>query len=389
MPILSYITKNLQGPVTSNSLYHKLLKNTIFFFINLIYNKNGDKMTINFKYFDKDYSIDLNNNVIFFGQDSNFKNSFFNYLKECLINQKNNILINGNKINSNDYNIIYIDEESDFNNEFKFSKTNTLKNMIYDEAIKKINGEKLIDYTNKIFDVIDEKVNNLLDRKINKNFTNNVNFEIEIPDINTIIDKFTNIYIDNILINSKDISKSLKRKLLYQLYFLDIKNNNDKNNIIIIKNFDVYLNSNEIINLLNTINKLSNENCHFIISSSSNIFEYISLEKFNVYKITNRIIPLNRIKEAIKINILKKEYFGEVDFETYYNENENLLSYDEINLINQKLLNLYPIFIGKILNANEIDITLNKPKNIICDYIVCKNEEEKELFIEIFKQFID
>lgn len=346
-------------------------------------------MIINFKSKNSEYLINIQENCIFFGQDSMFKNNFFNDLKDSLLGKGNNILIDGNKYNLDEYNIIYIDEESDFNNEFKFNKTNTLKNMIYDEAIKKINGEKLIDYTNKIFDVIDEKVNNLLDRKINKNFTSNINFEIEIPDINTIIDKFTNIYIDNILINSKAISKSLKRKLLYQLYFLDIKNNCDKSNIIIIKNFDVYLNSNEIIDILNIINKLSNDNCHFIISSSSNIFEYISLEKFNVYKITNKIISIDKIEEAIKINMLKRNYHSNDNFEDYYTKNEHLLLNDEIKVIKNKIFNLYPIYMSKILNATQIAITLNKPKNITCDYIVCKDEYEKELFIEISKQFID
>ena len=346
-------------------------------------------MTINFKNNNTDYVINVKENVIFFGQNSTFKNNFFNNLKDSFINKKENILIDGNKYNPDDYNIIYIDEESDFNNEFKFTKTNTLKSLIYDEVIKKINGDKLIEYTNKIFDVIDEKINNNLDKKINKNFTNSINFKIEIPDINIIIDKFTNIYIDNILINSKKISKSLKRKLLYQLYFLDIKNNHNKNNIIIIKNFDVYLDSNEIIDLLNTINKISNNNCHFIISSSSNIFEYISLKKFTVYKITNKIIPLDKIEKAIKINLLKKEYSGNDDFENYYIKNEYLLLPEEVKSIKNKIFDLYSIYISKILNATKIVITLNKPKNITCDYIVCKNKDEKDLFLEISKQFID
>ena len=338
-------------------------------------------MTINFKNNNTDYVINVKENVIFFGQNSTFKNDFFNNLKDSFINKKENILIDGNKYNPDDYNIIYIDEESDFNNEFKFTKTNTLKSLVYDEVIKKINGDKLIEYTNKIFDVIDEKINNNLDKKINKNFTNSINFKIEIPDIN--------IYIDNILINSKKISKSLKRKLLYQLYFLDIKNNHNKNNIIIIKNFDVYLDSNEIIDLLNTINKISNNNCHFIISSSSNIFEYISLKKFTVYKITNKIIPLDKIEKAIKINLLKKEYSGNDDFENYYIKNEYLLLPEEVKSIKNKIFDLYSIYISKILNATKIVITLNKPKNITCDYIVCKNKDEKDLFLEISKQFID
>ena len=64
------------------------------------------------------------------------------------------------------------------------------------------------------------------------------------------------------LLTDNKISKSMKRKLLYQLYFLDIKKLSNKPTIVIINNFDVYLNSEEIIKLLNDINSLTNDNCH-------------------------------------------------------------------------------------------------------------------------------
>ncbi len=346
-------------------------------------------MEITLKNNNNDYLITLERNTILFGQNSAFKTNFINNLLDGFNNKKKNILINGNKFEPKDYNVICIDEEKDFTNEFKFTKTNTLKQLIYKDIINKINGDKLISYTNEIFDVIDEKVNHLLDRKINKNNDNNISFEIEIPDINSIIDKFTNIYIDNILINSSEITKSTKRKLLYQLYFLDIKNNSDKTNIIIINNFDVYLNSNEVISLLNTINKLSNDNCHFILTSSTNIFEYISLDKFSVYKVTNKLLSLNKINEAIKIYLLKKEYIDNIDFDKYYLENEKLILEEDINRIKFKILNNYPHLISKILNSTNIKITLIKPKNITCEYIICENKNIQKLFWEICNQFID
>lgn len=346
-------------------------------------------MIINFKNNNCEYVINAKENIIFFGQDSIYKNNFINNLKDSLLNKKNNILIDGNIYNPKDYNIIYIDEESDFNNEFKFTKTNTLKKLIYDEIINKINGDKLIKYTNEVFDVIDKKVNSMLDKKINKTSDNSINFEIEIPNINTIIDKFTNIYIDNILINSNDITKSTKRKLLYQLYFLDIKKNSDKQNIVLIKNFDAYLNSNETIELLNTINKLSNNNCHFILSSSSNIFEYVPLNNFYIYKITNKLISFKKIDKAIKTYLLKKEYNNEINFDEFYIKNEHLILKEEIDLIKKQLFNLNSVYISKILNTSKILITLNKPKKITCDYIVCRNKEERNLFLEISKEFID
>ena len=99
----------------------------------------------------------------------------------------------------------------------------------------------------------------------------------------------------------------MKRKLLYQLYFLDIKKLDDKPTIVIINNFDVYLNTNEIINLLNTIDNLSNDNCHFILSSCNNIFEYLNIEKYNIYKVSDKIINFNIIDEAIKTYLLRNE----------------------------------------------------------------------------------
>ena len=157
--------------------------------------------------------LNLDKNIIFFGKNSNYKNKVINNIDDCLLGKSKNILINGNTYNSKDFNIISINEENDFTNEFKFTKSNTLKQLIYNEVINKINEDKIIKYTNEIFDVIDEKVNNLLDRKINKKSDNNISFQIEIPDVNSIIDKFTNIYIDDVLLNDSSISKSMKRKL--------------------------------------------------------------------------------------------------------------------------------------------------------------------------------
>ncbi len=346
-------------------------------------------MKITFKDNSNEYYINLDKNIIFFGNNSTFKNNFINNLVDSLNNKKPNILINGNKINKEDYNIIYINEDNDFTNEFKFTKTNTLKQLIYNDIIKKINEDKLINYANEIFDIIDNKVNNLLNKKINKNIDNNISFEIEIPNLNEIIDKFTNIYIDNVLISNNSITKSMKRRLLYQLYFLDIENNNDKINIIIIDNFDVYLNANEIISLLNTINKISNNNCHFILTSNRNILEYITLDNFSIYILKNKLISLDIINEAIKIYLLKKEYKEEQTFNEFYLENESLITEEEINKIKNIIFNKYPHLLSKILNSNSIKVCLSKPQNITSEYIICENEEIKKLFLEICNKLID
>lgn len=337
--------------------------------------------------------LNLENNILFIGKNNLFKSKLLNNLNNGFIGKNKNMMINGNKINSQEYNIIHINEDNDFLSEFKFTKNNPLKQMIYNAVIEKVNQEKMINYTNEIFDIIDNRVNKLLDRKVNKDIENNLSFQIEVPDINSIIDKFTNIYIDDLLLDNKEITKSMKRKLLYQLYFWEIELNKDKNNIIIIDNFDVYLNSDEIIDILSKINKHSNINCHFILTTSNNIFEYLDLKLFHIYKLNNNVIPFKNIDFAIKNYIIKREYYKlknkNIKYENFYLENESLIQGEEITNIKEKILNKYPAVIGKILNCSSIKFVLNKPKIITSEYVICDNKELQNLFFEISLKFID
>ena len=340
----------------------------------------------------KEVKFNLNNNVMFFGKNTTNKNKFISELTNKLLKNSKGLAINGKQFDSNDYNIINIDENTDFSSEFKFTKNNTLKQLIYDDIEKEIDEKKIIDCTNEIFDVIDDKVNSLLNRKINKKSDNNISFQIEIPNMYSIIDKFTNIYIDDILLSDKEISKSMKRKLLYQLYFLDIKSLVEKPTIVIINNFDVYLNSDEIISVLNSINNLSNDNCHFIISSCNNIFEYLDINNFSVYKISNEIISINKIDKAIKNFLIKEEYNQKninTSFDEFYSNNEGLISNTEVNKIKENIFTRMPSAFGKILNSDNIKIMTTKPKNIVSEYIICANKKDKKLFEEIVQEFID
>jgi hypothetical protein len=399
MYFLLYITKNSQGPVTSNQLYHYLKNNTRTNFVEILryicYNFiiGWCKMEIVLKSIEnKEVLLNLDKNILFIGKNSLNKTKLLNDLTNVFKGKNKTALINGNKVDTTNYNLINIEEENDFLSEFKFTKNNTLKQMIYKDVIEKINEEKMINYTNEIFDIIDNKVNKLLDRKINKNNDNNLSFQIEVPDINSIIDKFTNIYIDDLLLDDIEITKSMKRKLLYQLYFWEIELNKDKKNIIIIDNFDVYLSPNEIIEILTKINKLSNENCHFILTTSNNIFEYIDTTLFNIYKVNNNIISFNKLEEGIKEYIIKKEFNKtntNTNYEKFYIENENLITQKEIKDIETKLINKYPSIIGKILNCTTIKFVSSKPKNITSEYIICENKGLQNLFFEISLKFID
>ncbi len=320
--------------------------------------------------------IKLEKNAILFGKNNEIKAKFINDLNNALQGKSNNLIINGRKNAIKDYKIITMGEETDFEKEFKFTKNNILKQLIYNDEISKINEKKLIKYANELFDSIDIKINNLIDRKINKHSNDALRMDIEITNINSIIDKFTNIYIDNKLINDSSVSKAMKRKLLYQLYFLDVKNNPEQNYIILLNNFDAYLSIDETVELLNTIEKLSNINCNFILTTSNDIFEYINHDMFNIYKIGNNIYSLDIIDEGIEDYL--REGIG-----------ENIpITLQEILDIKNRIFNSYSYVISKILNSNELYFLLNKPKRIKKNYVIC-NRDDKQLFEKIYQKFID
>lgn len=350
----------------------------------------GIRMELILNYDNNTYNLNLERNIIIFGKNNVYKNKFFNELSTSLIKGKKNISIDGKSIDQDNFNIIDINEETDFCHEFKFTKNNALRQLIYNDVSERINGKRMINYANEIFDIIDQKINKLLEKNINKKNENNITFEIEIPDINSIIGRFTNIYIDDILLTDNTVSKSMKRLLLYRLYFLEIKKNSDKQTIVIINNFDAYLNADETIHILNEINSLSSDRCHFILNSCNNIFEYLNLRYYNVYKITNELISLDKIDTAIKTFLIKREYKNRNEnFYEFYNNNEHLICEDEIKNIKSNLFNYKPHIIGKILNSDSIKLYFSKPNNINQEFIILENTEEKILYEEICSKFID
>ena len=344
-------------------------------------------MEISFKSSICNYTLCINENAIIFGKNDLYKKKMLNKLEHALTKCNDFVRIDGQKFKKSEYEVIVISEDNDFESEFKFTKNNSLKQLIYADIVAKLNEEKIINYTNEIFDAIDEKINGLIDKKINKNNNSNLSLKIEIPDVNSIIDKFTNIYIDDVLLSESSIPKAKKRMLLYELYLYDIKKiKNEKKVIVIIENFDVYLNNQETIAFLKKVSSVSDDNCHFILTSSNNILEFINTDKFNIYTTFNQLISLKVLEVGIKNYLINNQIVNEGN---EFMDIESLISDDEINNIKQRIFNLRPDVISKMLNNDDIKFVLKKPKNIENTYILCSNLKELELFKEIYKVLIE
>ena len=107
--------------------------------------------------------LKLDKNAILFGKNGEQKANFINELIMALQGKNNNLLIDGRKKALQDYKVIILNEETDLEKEFKFTKNNTLKQLIYNDEVAKINEQKMLKCTNELFNSIDLRINKLLD----------------------------------------------------------------------------------------------------------------------------------------------------------------------------------------------------------------------------------
>lgn len=305
----------------------------------------------------------------FLGGNQSGKTCILELLKERFEAQNKDFLVEGVQISKNEYNVIYFDDSTDFSNEFKFTKNNNFRKLIYDNILKELDEDNILEKVNNIFDKIDNEVNNYLDIKINSKSDNNIKFDIEINNINDIVDKFTNIYIDNYILNEDNIPRSTKRKLIYELLLLKL-DSSDKTNIVIIDNFDLYLDYNNTRKIIKLIEKYSIENkdTHFFLSSSNNIYELIKDKSTIFHIVNNRITRINNIKLIIEEALIRKDFVKNSNvknnFEEYKSKN-SILYIDEIDNKYNEIIKNQQYNIGKLYVNNKIDIA---------NIINCENE---------------
>lgn len=275
-----------------------------------------------------------------------------------------NFYINGNKVYKSDYKVIYIGDYNNFATDFKLTKANQFKKIIYEEIIDKIDTDNLFEKVNNIFSLINNKVNKLLD--IDKNLNEfNLKLNIQFDNLDKVIEKFTNIYIDEYLLDENKTPRSTLRRLLYNLVMYDISKNNE-NVVVIIDDVD---NSLDEMELKKIVEKLENdkeyEKITFICSTCRNIYSYIK-NKSNIYKCKNKLISnINSIDNCIKHSIILNEYNrneSKEDFNVFFEENEHLINDEDINYFNKSVFPFLENTIGLLYCCDNIEFTLNLTK---------------------------
>lgn len=321
----------------------------------------------------KDYGAEFDNILVINGSNKSGKTHLLKEIEKGLNGELEDFYVNNNRVFKGDYNTIYIGDYNNFATDFKLTKTNIFKKLIYDDVLNAINSVDMLTKVNTIFDTIDQKINDSIQ---NNELLSNIKFNINIDSIDKIIEKFTEIYIEEYLLDDKITPRSILRKLLINLSLYQAKKNNLDNVVILIDDIDTSLDEKEIYNLIKQLEKETN--IYFILTSSRNIYSYFT-NKDNIYKIfNNRLNNITNLEGSIKETIIMNEYIktsNKDNFESFYEENEYLINEIDINYFKTNVLPTLTYQIG-LLYSNEFT-------NEEFDYIITTSNEVHKLFLKI------
>lgn len=347
-------------------------------------------MNIALKNDDKELFIQNNGIVYLFGQNQSGKTFMLNLLKEGFLGKNKDFLVDGMNVEKNRFNVLYYDDTTDFNTEFKFTKTNVFRDLIYSSVMNNVNQTKLLKEVNDLFDKVDVRVNQFLDVNINKKQDEKMMFDIEITDVNEIIDKFTNIYIDNYLVKDSNLPRSTKRKLIYNLLLFELNKSEFEENIVFIDNFDLYLdyeNTSKVISKLNNYHK-KNPNTYFFLSTSNNLYNFVK-DKSSIYKINNQhITHISDIKAIIHKCLVKVCYEKQkslMAFDEFYLENAAFFSTD-VDKKYEEILCFFQLEIGKIYVSNRVRLISKYNEKYDDITIYCKDKFYQYFYEELYKE---
>lgn len=314
----------------------------------------------------------FNNLLVINGANKSGKSKILKTIEKGLNGEIEEFYINNNRVFKGDYNTIYIGDYNNFSTDFKLTKSNVFKRLIYDDVLNTMNSEDMLTRVNTIFNSIDQKVNRLLE---NENLLKDIKFNINIDSIDKIIEKFTEVYIENYLLDDKITPRSVLRRLLIDLALFQASKDNHENTVILIDDVDTSLDEKEIFKLIKILEK---NRIKFIVTSSRNIYSYVE-DKRCVYKLFNGILNnIVNIEGCIKEAVIRNEYNAKKsndNFDSFYEENEYLINEEDINYFQKNILPNLNYQIGLLYsnNLNQDDFE---------EIISTKNDLEK-LYLDI------
>lgn len=294
----------------------------------------------------------VNNGISYFlGPNKSGKTHVLDLLYDGFKNAPKNFMVNGRQIKKGEYQIIYLDDVTDFLEEFKLSKNNVFRNLIYEYVKKELESPKTLKDINEIFDRIDYKVGKILDNKVNKNQDEKIKLDIDVTDINFIIEKFTNIYIDDYLLKKDNIPKSLRRKLIYNLLFFRLSEQSDEDIIVLIDDFNIYLDGKNTIDVIDRLNNYhnKNKNVHFFLATSDNIYKDIVDDADIYYLCNDNILRMPTLDSLLEKAILLDKCDELEDFDNFFENTRKYLLPEDIEKEKRKLSNLCLENLGLIM----------------------------------------
>lgn len=330
--------------------------------MNILYNNNN---------------IEFDNILFIQGSNKTGKTKILKDLEKGFNGELKDFFINNNRIYKGDYKTYYIGDYNNFATDFKMTKSNTFKKLLFDEIINNINIDNILNKCNQLFDIIDDKVNDILKHN---NYTNEIQVNTNIDSVDKVLEKFCNIYIEDFLLDENITPRSILRKLLINLTLYQISTNKHDNNIVFIDDFDNSFDDFDLYKLINSIENI--DNTKFIVTSSRNIYKYVN-NKSDIFKLYhNKLTNIRNMEYPIKQAIIVNEYNNTNntnDLNSFYEENEFLINEEDIRYFKENILNKLSFEIGLLYCNDDFKISNNFYDN---SFINVSNNLEK-CFLEI------
>ena len=387
--IYNYIKNEFLLKYIIDKVIHLQPDNYVNFFENDNIEKNNDKKEIKIN---KIHGLKLRkpkNNDIFYGGD-NFGSITIN----LNLNQNNKIIINADKDKDKDKNVDTEKDEDKINNSIEndIRDIKNIANSLEQNIIinnKEENNDNIINYNNNNLKNIEEKINEVKDKIVDKNIKTRSNSNSSNKNSHKKRQKSPNIFFlfDTVKNKNKKKPKSkspnakkLENNNNLKISFIspNISKMGNDNHLFFMEKLhnDILKNEIKVNNILQILSKFKNyciEEVKTIIKNAynNNLFDY-SIDLYGSF-ITGLMIEASDIDIRIKINGCRKE-----DFEKYffilYNKVEDEKKFESITPI---ITASVPV-IKLILNIEKF---INKEKNLEKDFIKFKQ-------LSIFKNYL-